>query len=63
MNTQYHHTSGAIKNCFTVVPTVLLFDECASSECINGTCVDEVGGYFCNCTEGFNGTYCDFGKC
>ncbi|XP_063951673.1 fibropellin-1-like [Lytechinus pictus] len=33
-------------------------DECESSPCANGTCVDEVDGYTCDCTPGWTGKLC-----
>lgn len=45
--------------CLTAVAEV---DDCASSPCTeNGTCVDRVLGYFCNCSFGFTGTNCESG--
>ncbi|XP_035676194.1 von Willebrand factor D and EGF domain-containing protein-like [Branchiostoma floridae] len=34
-------------------------DECQSSPCVNGTCIDLVNGYNCTCAEGYIGTRCD----
>ena len=37
-------------------------DECASSPCVNGDCVDEVSGYTCVCPAGYRGVLCDESK-
>jgi hypothetical protein len=35
-------------------------DECEGITCHNdGTCIDQVGGYTCDCVDGFAGTHCD----
>ena len=34
-------------------------DECASSPCNDGSCTDQVDGYYCTCEPGFTGTYCE----
>lgn len=34
-------------------------DECASSPCVNGECVDKVNGFTCDCKDGWQGDYCD----
>ena len=36
-------------------------DECASSPCVYGTCVDRVNGYMCNCEPGYTGVNCQTG--
>ncbi|XP_041453703.1 protein eyes shut homolog [Lytechinus variegatus] len=38
--------------------TCLDIDECESSPCANGTCIDEVNGYTCDCTPGWTGKLC-----
>nr|XP_022298026.1 fibropellin-3-like [Crassostrea virginica] len=40
-------------------------DECASSPCVYGTCVDRVNGYTCNCEPGYTGVNCqtDINEC
>ena len=37
-------------------------NECASSPCVNGKCIDVVNGYRCECLSGYTGTVCDEGK-
>eukprot|EP00057_Strongylocentrotus_purpuratus_P010886 XP_011665360.1 PREDICTED: fibropellin-1-like [Strongylocentrotus purpuratus] len=37
------------------------FDECESSPCLFGsTCLDMINYYQCDCTDGYNGTNCEF---
>jgi len=49
------HTASVI-----VVVVVVDINECASMPCFNnGTCIDEINGYKCNCTVGFSGDRCD----
>jgi len=33
-------------------------DEC-DGQCLNGTCVDEVNGFRCNCNNGYTGELCE----
>ena len=38
-------------------------NDCVSSPCDNGgDCSDHVNSYTCNCSNGYNGTHCEFGK-
>ena len=36
-------------------------DECASSPCIHGSCVNAITGHVCTCDSGYTGTDCDKG--
>ena len=35
-------------------------DECSSSPCLHGTCIDQVNGFKCHCLAGYSGVLCDF---
>ncbi len=37
-------------------------DECLSTPCLHGTCVDEVNEYRCECVNGYDGLQCDNSK-
>ena len=38
-------------------------DECLSDPCQNGgTCLNDAGGYMCQCLDGFTGSLCHSGK-
>ena len=42
--------------------TYLDINDCINNTCQNGsTCFDEINSYSCNCTIGFNGTFCETG--
>ena len=45
---------------FLMLPDI---DDCASTPCENnGTCIDLVSNYTCNCTQGYRGNNCSIGK-
>uniref|UniRef100_W5MRI7 Vitamin K-dependent protein C n=1 Tax=Lepisosteus oculatus TaxID=7918 RepID=W5MRI7_LEPOC len=35
-------------------------DQCVPNNCVNGTCIDQVGSYTCLCHPGFEGRHCNF---
>lgn len=37
-------------------------NECATSPCVHGDCLDEVNGYTCSCISGYTGKICDIGN-
>ena len=37
-------------------------DDCAGVSCNNGTCVDGVNEYTCNCNSGYTGEHCNTGN-
>ena len=37
-------------------------DECETVECANGgTCINQVGSFYCDCPQGYTGDYCIIG--
>lgn len=37
-------------------------NECESSPCVHGSCMDQVNRYVCECTPGYIGVSCDTGE-
>ncbi|XP_062600998.1 fibropellin-1-like [Saccostrea cucullata] len=37
-------------------------DECSSSPCLQGTCIDLANAYKCVCRQGYSGTNCEIGR-
>lgn len=33
--------------------------ECDSNPCLHGVCQDQIGGYICECEDGFEGLHCE----
>ena len=36
--------------------------ECSINPCVHGSCNDGVNNFTCNCTNGYEGTFCETGK-
>jgi len=34
-------------------------DNCVDNSCVNGRCVEEIGGYYCDCDGGYTGEICN----
>jgi hypothetical protein len=41
------------------VQIVIDFDDCVNSNCSNGTCVNGVDKYTCDCDAGYTGDFCE----
>ena len=41
----------------------LEIDECESSPCVTGTCIDKENGFQCKCEPGFSGVFCEKRMC
>lgn len=37
-------------------------DECLSSPCQQGTCIDKINSYMCLCSPGYTGVHCETGQ-
>ena len=61
----HHHHLYSTSIHFGIQPWCLYFldiNECASSPCIHGACMESVNGYHCNCSVGFTGSNCETGE-
>ena len=36
-------------------------DECESSPCVHGNCIDKENRFHCECEDGYTGTHCETG--
>lgn len=58
-----HHFLVNISQVIIFNILFILLGSCYYSPCINGgTCIDYLGGIYCNCPEPYYGTYCEIGK-
>ncbi|KAB7501347.1 Fibropellin-1 [Armadillidium nasatum] len=61
-NFSYKTAGGFLCECqlgFTGEFCEINIDECESSPCINGQCIDGINSYHCQCYPGYEGTHCE----
>jgi len=61
LNVEMDNISFAqINHCF--VSCDLVEDNCDPNPCHNGICENQIGGYLCQCSQGYTGRNCETGK-
>lgn len=65
----YAHLYSASLSKFSRYASLLIMlflskdiNECESSPCVHGSCMDQVNRYVCECTPGYIGVSCDTGE-
>ena len=64
---KWNHSNKKSSNVVDFFKKIPLYipdiDECENVICQNnGTCIDGINGYSCNCTDGYDGQHCDNSK-
>jgi len=65
-DTLFYCVANIFTFCTSMLPCVLCvsdLDECLTVTCLNGgTCINQIGGYVCECPPGYKGDTCAFGR-